>query len=107
MMDGKTQDILCKISDAAFGGELAWETMGLDAFAAEISRRLKDANGPLQRKVYKHCGDIVHGFGRGVDQNSTKEERIRSTESNMVAHNACQAILGEMDRWHPVEGMNK
>lgn len=39
------QDIACAISEAAFGGELAWSRMGKDAFIAEIRRRLRTNSG--------------------------------------------------------------
>ena len=35
------QDALCRISDAAFGGELAWERMGLASFSQAVAERLR------------------------------------------------------------------
>ena len=40
----RMQDALCAISDAAFGGELAWtdELLGMEEFTRIIVSRLKD-----------------------------------------------------------------
>lgn len=37
----EVQDALCQISEAAFGGELAWEIMGLKDFAKAVADRMR------------------------------------------------------------------
>ena len=40
---GEVQDAFCRISDALWGGELAWEEMGLEKFSMFVARRLRQA----------------------------------------------------------------
>lgn len=40
---GEVQDALCVICDALWGGELAWEGMGLKKFSYFVARRLRES----------------------------------------------------------------